>query len=300
MTFRQMEMFIAVCQHKSINRTSVVYHISQQGISKTIRELEEELGCKLLNRDINGVSPTQYGTYFLNECRIILERKNYVCSHITQIKDISRETIFLGMAFGVVSSLPYRLIADFEKTHPHVNIEYTDHSDFYLEELAKKDEYDFCITTGIVDVDRFSAERLFQEEVYLCIPWTHELYHKKHIQMDDLKEQRYAMFSTQFHIRHNFVAACQNSGLDPVIEISSSDFNSLKEIAQHNNLLFVVPAHTIRQDDSKLRYYKFPDDKFSWDVYFVKKNNKVLTENMLAFYRYLKEQFPKIKDKQKI
>ena len=111
MTFRQMELFVAVCEYKSINKTSAAYHISQQGISKTIREVEEELGCVLLNRDINGVSPTRFGTYFLNECRIILERKNYVCSHITQIEDMPQETIYLGMAFGVVSSLPFLPLA---------------------------------------------------------------------------------------------------------------------------------------------------------------------------------------------
>lgn len=298
MTFRQMEVFIAVCECKSINKASSVYYVSQQGISKIIRELEKELGCQLFYRSINGVSPTQYGAYFLDECRIILERKRYMYSHISHVKDVPQETIFLGMAFGVISVLPYKLITDFENTHPHVNIEYADHADFYLEELLKKDEYDFCITTGVMDSDRFSAECLIQEQTYLCIPWTHELYRKKHIQVDDLKCQRYAMFSTQFHIRHNFVATCRNAGFNPIIDISSSDFNSLREIAQHNNLLFVVPAHTISLDDSKLRYYKFPDDNFSWDVYFVKKKNKKLTENMLAFYRYIKEQLPKLNNHQ--
>jgi len=68
-------------------------------------------------------------------------------SHISQIKDVPQETIFLGMAFGVISVLPYKLITDFENTHPHVNIEYSDHADFYLEELLKKDEYDMpCLT----------------------------------------------------------------------------------------------------------------------------------------------------------
>ena len=298
MTFRQMEVFIEVCECKSINKASTVYHVSQQGISKIVRELEEDLGCQLLYRNINGVSPTKYGSYFLDECRIILERKRYMYSHISQIKDVPQETIFLGMAFGVISVMPYKLITDFENTHPHVNIEYSDHADFYLEELLKKDEYDFCITTGVIDADRFSAECLIQEHIYLCIPWTHELYRKKHIHLDDLNCQRYAMFNTQFHIRHNFVAACQNAGFNPIIDISSGDFNSLREIAQHNNLLFVVPAHTIRSDDSKLRYYKFPDDNFSWDVYFVKKKNKVLTENMLAFYRYIKQQLPKLNNHQ--
>ena len=108
----------------------------------------------------------------------------------------------------------------------------------------------------------------------MCIPKAHVLYRKNKIQMDDLKGQRYAMFSAQFHIRHNFVATCQSAGFDPIIDIASSDFNSLKEIALYNNLLFVVPAHTIRPDDSDLRYYEFPDERFIWDVYFVKKKKQ--------------------------
>jgi LysR family transcriptional activator of glutamate synthase operon len=292
MTFRQMEVFIAVCDCKSINKASITLHVSQQGISKIVQALEEELGCQLLHRQKNGISPTQYGVYFLDECRTILERKKYMCSHISEIKDFPQEIIFLGMAFGVVSALPYKLISNFENTHPFVNIEYADHADFYLEKLLKKDEYDFCVTTGILDTDRFSTECLIQEQVYLCIPRTHELYRKKHIYIDYLKCQRYAMYSTEFHIRHNFIATCRNAGFDPIIDVSSGDFNSLREIALHNNLLFVVPAHTIRPDDSKLRYYKFPDDNFTWDVYFVKKKNKELTENMMAFYRYIKEQLP--------
>ena len=292
MTFRQMELFIAVCECKSITKASEIHHVSQQGISKMIRELEKELGCQLLYRDTNGVSPTKYGAYFLDECRIILDRKNHMCSHISKIKDVPQETIFLGMAFGIISVLPYKFIIDFKLLHPHVNIEYADYADFYLEELLKKDEFDFCITTGVVDTDRFSIECLLKEHTYLCIPWTHDLYSKKQIQMNDLKNQRFAMFNPEFHIRHNFVASCRNAGFNPIIDISSGDFNSLREIALNDNLLFVVPAHTIRTDDSKLRYYKFPDDRFTWDVYFVKKKSKKMTENMLALYRYIKKQLP--------
>ncbi len=290
MTFRQMELFAAVCEFGSINKASAAYHLSQQGISKMVRELEAELGCKLLNRDMNGVTPTQYGAYLLKECQVILEKKNFICSHILQVQDASREVIHLGMAFGIISALPYWLISGFEKAHPYVQIEYADHTDFYLETLLKKDEFDFCITTGVMDGDRFSTELLLKEPVYLCIPRTHELYGKDSIQMADLREQRYAMFNTQFHIRHHFDAACRNAGFEPRIEISSGDFNSLKEIAQYHNLLFVVPKHTIRTDDPVLRYYQFPDEKFTWDIYFVKKKNKVLTENMEMFLNYVKRQ----------
>ena len=67
MTFRQMELFILVCEYKSISKTSEKLFISQQGVSKMIRELEKELSCKLLNRTKNSISPTESGLYFLEE-----------------------------------------------------------------------------------------------------------------------------------------------------------------------------------------------------------------------------------------
>ncbi len=289
MTFRQMELFIAVCENKSISKASDIHFISQQGISKMIRELEQELNCILLNRTKNGVIPTENGVYFLGECKAILERKKLLLSTISNPKDFIHETIFLGMAYGMIAALPRSLIANFEKQHEFVSIAYSDHTDLLLETLLQAGDYDFCVTAGILDSDSFSSELLFSEDVFLCIPKKHELFYQNNIEMQDLKEQHFAMFSTQFHIRHNFTAVCKNNGFEPMIDISSSDFNSLKEIAAHDNLLFVVPEHTIVQNDNKYRYYKFPDATFLWNVYFTKKNNKKFTANMTAFYNFLKE-----------
>ncbi len=289
MTFRQMELFIAVCENKSISKASEKLFISQQGISKMIRELEDELSCKLLNRTKNGISPTENGSYFLGECKAILERKDSLLLNIADKREIPHETIYLGMAYGMIAALPHKLIADFEQNHEFVDIAYNDHTDLQLEAQLQNGDYDFCITAGVLDSDSFVSELLFSENIYLCIPKTHELFYKKDIEMVDLEKQHFAMFSTQFHIRHNFVASCKKAGFEPIIDISSNDFNSLKEIAIHNNLLFVVPEHTIIDNKEKFKYYKFPDESFLWNVYFTKKNNKILSNNMHVFYNFLKE-----------
>ncbi len=290
MTFRQMELFAAVCEHKSINRASAVHFISQQGISKMIHELETELGCVLLNRTKQGVTPTQQGAYLLEECLAMLERKNHLCQNLATMEDFPQEIISIGMAFGMASALPTWVMADFERLHPSVHIDYNDQVDFYLEHLLKKEEFDFCVTTGVLDHDVLQAEKLFDEAVYLCIPKTHMLYTKEEISMEDLIGQGFAMFSAQFHIRHNFIQTCQHAGFEPSIAITSNDFNSLKEIARHNNLLFVVPVHTVHPSDTLLRYVPFPLDTLVWSSYFVRKKSKPLTSTMLAFYHFLKEQ----------
>lgn len=288
MTFRQMELFVAVCEHKSMNRAAVACFVSQQSISKTIRELEEELGCQLLLRTQAGVSPTKSGNYLLGECRAIMEKKNFLCSHLAQLAEMPVEVIHLGMAYGIIAAIPYRTLSDFEDKHPYTKIEYGDNNDFYLESLLKKGEYDFCITTGVLDGDLLQGEQLADEGIYLCIPAGHPLFAQPVITMEDLEHQSFAMFSSQFHIRHNFTASCHRFGFAPNISISSSDFNSLKEIARTNQLLFIVPAHTLVDQDPTLRYYPFPDHKLRWGIYFVKKKSRVLSEQAEAFRRYLK------------
>lgn len=290
MTFRQMELFIAVCEEKSINRASEKYFVSQQGISKMMRDLEIELGCTLLNRTSYGVTPTKNGVFFLNECRSMLERKDNLCANITKIQDIPVETVYLGMAFGTIASIPYRLILDYEHNHDFVKIEYIDHPDLRLEELLKKGNYDFGISTGVFDTDEFVCDKVYSEDVYVCIPKTHELFTKNVLSLSDLDGQNFAMFNTEYNIRTNFMRVCKNLGVNHNIEISSGDFNSLKEIAKYNNLLFVVPEHTVSDDDSSLKYLKFPDDSFKWDIYFIQKKGKQLSDTAKDFYIYMKNQ----------
>ena len=251
-----------------------------------IRELEKELNCNLLIRTNSGITLSNQGVYFVNECRAILNRKNLLCSQIIESENFPIENINLGFSYGIISYLSYKVISEFENKFPYIKINYTDQPDLYLELLLKKNDFDFCLNTGVVDTDVFSSKLLSSQPVYLVIPATHEIFGVEDIKMENLKDYKFAMFSTQFNIHHNFLNCCENAGFKPNIAITSNDFNSLMEIAIADNFLFVVPEHTISYSDD-LRYVPFPDDKLVWSVYFVMKKSKVLSEGMSSFYQYL-------------
>lgn len=288
MTFHQMELFVLVCEYKSINRAAEVSYISQQGVSHTIKELEKELGCTLFIRSKKGVTPTKSGIYFLGECIAMLDKRSFLKEHLSNIDNIPVETIHLGMAFGVISALPFNMIKDFEKKHDYIKIDYNDRADYYLERQMLRGDYDFCVTTGIVDSDEVIGECIYTQGIYLCIPPTHLLYTKIDITMDDLRDQSFATFSTQFHIRHDFEWVCKKSGFSPQIEIASNDFNSLREVAINNNFLFVVPAHTRSFTNQDVRYVPFPDNSFEWKIFLTMKKSKVLSDGMTNFYNHIK------------
>lgn len=287
MTFRQMELFVAVCESGSITKASQENHISPQGISRSILDLEKELGCELLLRSISGVRVTAQGSFLRDECRRILKWKNDLPLALSQHAEDQAETVELGMAFGMIGAVPPTLFSGFEALHPGVRIRYSDNTDLSLEALLDRGEYDFCLTTDVMDSDRFEKRVLAHEPVMLCIPGGHDLEKKRTIALEDLDGQHFVMFSTQFFIRHSFDRFCRDAGVEPVIDYVSNDFNSLMALAQQNRLLFAVPEFCVRYLGSQCLYTPFPGGRFRWNICLVKSRRRELSGAAAELWDYL-------------
>ena len=61
MDFRQLETFVEVCEQMSFTKAASNLYISQQGVSKSIKTLEDELGVSLFLRMNSSISLTNYG-----------------------------------------------------------------------------------------------------------------------------------------------------------------------------------------------------------------------------------------------
>ena len=71
MEYKQLEFFLAVCEQKSFSRAAEVCYVSQQAISKSLANLEQELGVQLFVRNSGGVALTEAGRLFEQQVRPI-------------------------------------------------------------------------------------------------------------------------------------------------------------------------------------------------------------------------------------
>src|SRR2546425_5896285 len=74
MELRHLRYFVAVAEAENVSRAALKLHVSQPGLSRQIRDLEEELGFLLLERSAKSVRLTEAGRVFLIEARAVLER----------------------------------------------------------------------------------------------------------------------------------------------------------------------------------------------------------------------------------
>jgi len=61
--------FLAVAEHGSINAAAEQLHVSQPALTRTIRELEEQLGARLFERNAKGATLTDFGFGILGHAR---------------------------------------------------------------------------------------------------------------------------------------------------------------------------------------------------------------------------------------
>ncbi len=74
MDLHQLRNVVEVAQCGSISKAAKKLYMGQPNLSKSLRELEQELGCPLFQRTAQGVAPTPAGAEFLVSARSILEQ----------------------------------------------------------------------------------------------------------------------------------------------------------------------------------------------------------------------------------
>lgn len=76
MRIDQLEIFCQVVKYQSMHLASEHLHMSRQNISKTIQQLESELGCTVFRRSHQGVFLTELGELFLQYASSVIAQTN--------------------------------------------------------------------------------------------------------------------------------------------------------------------------------------------------------------------------------
>jgi DNA-binding transcriptional LysR family regulator len=118
-----METFIRVVQSRSFSAAARHLNIGQPAVSKSIAQLEERLGVRLLMRSTRGLMPTEAGQSYYERARRAIEEANEAefvargaATHLAGRLRISTGGTFSSL--HVVPRLPQFLAA-----HPHLSID---------------------------------------------------------------------------------------------------------------------------------------------------------------------------------
>ena len=102
MDLRHLKYFIAVAEEKNFTRASERLFIAQPPLSRSIQQLEEELGVSLIERGSRPIKLTDAGEFFYAHAQALLNKSSELKSMTQRVGRISR-----ALSIGFVASTLY-------------------------------------------------------------------------------------------------------------------------------------------------------------------------------------------------
>ena len=146
MRIEQLEYLCEIAKRKSMNLASTKLYVSQQTLSTAIKNLENELDTKLLERTYHGVFPTEIGQELIDISQQMLTSLNQLKLKIaaqnnTQLSGSLKIAIEPGLNMLIMP----KVISYFYKYYPNIHPTITTLSKVEIQEAVLRNEFDIGI-----------------------------------------------------------------------------------------------------------------------------------------------------------
>ncbi|MEH7237819.1 LysR family transcriptional regulator [Bacillus sp. JJ1562] len=162
MDIKQLRYFIAIAEEKNITAAANRLHMSQPPLSMQLKQLEEELGVKLFERNGRSMELTDKG-------KILYQRALHLVNNIEEIKNEIQETeegtkgvLAVGVNTLSVSGFSDMLQAFHEK-YPLVSLKVVQNDSYYLAEMVKSRAIELAFVRLPLEHRGFIYEHLLSE-----------------------------------------------------------------------------------------------------------------------------------------
>lgn len=202
MLLRQMKYFLAAVYCKSFNEAAKQCFISQPSFSLQIKQLEKEVGVKLINRNNCNFSLTQAGEKFYEPCkRIVGDVQNLMqnMQHFAEPNQVPSYIIGCKNGYNVCRLLNVINMLNKNSETYHLELLYGDHEQL-LTMLANK-EIDMLITEDRqADVDFLEGELLEITDLCICVSKHSFPPETKTLHISDLSEQTCVIITNRDYV----------------------------------------------------------------------------------------------------
>jgi LysR family transcriptional regulator, benzoate and cis,cis-muconate-responsive activator of ben and cat genes len=139
MELRHLRYFVAVAETENVTRAATKLHVSQPGLSRQIRDLEDEIGFQLFERSAKSVKLTEAGKVFLTEAQAVLQRAESAVKKARAAAGGTQAEIHVGYAPSLAVQILPGILRTFQARFPHVRVVLHDlSSEEMLAQLGEK------------------------------------------------------------------------------------------------------------------------------------------------------------------
>ncbi|MCD8019362.1 MAG: LysR family transcriptional regulator [Clostridiales bacterium] len=252
MELRQIQYFIQLYKDLNITKASKNLYISQQGLSKSVNRLEEELEFPLFERHTFGVVPTKEADMLYTHFNKISSSYHELLLAIDNIHQnrVLRITAFHGFAL----SCEKNLFSEYRELHPDAQIHYEEKANKDIVSYLLCQKSDIAFMLAPIPKELISLHIVRREPIYMVMDSHHPLASKNTVHIDDIYDQQLLLLDIMEDYNHIILKKA---------DISNTTYH-IYDMVSMNEFFHILHASSMIGFSSRLifQYYDFPEIKF--------------------------------------
>jgi len=175
-TYDYYRVFYYVCRYESFTKAAQILNGSQPNITRTINNLESQLGVKLFIRSKKGVVPTEEGKRLYNRISIAFEQICLAEKELEGCKNLEAGLVTIGVSEIALHEVLLPTLSEFRKDYPKISVKITNESTPSALKGLNDGMVDFAlVTTPIEREDEYECVILKEFREFLVAPKDYNL-----------------------------------------------------------------------------------------------------------------------------
>ncbi|CAB3769763.1 LysR family transcriptional regulator [Paraburkholderia solisilvae] len=216
-TLRQLRVFIEVARLQNFSRAGDEIGLTQSAVSRCVRELEAELGLKLIDRTTRDVQLTEAGGNLVASVSRLLTDLDDALREIREIGEQRRGRVVVAASPTIACRLMPQVIAACGRQFPYIALGLRDDVQSDVVRKVKSGEVDFGVVVGPIAADDLLTETLMTDSFCLVSRADHPLAKGQQVEWQSLDGQRLVLLDYASGSRPIIDAALDEHGVHATV-----------------------------------------------------------------------------------
>lgn len=255
---RNVKMLLSLAQTRNISHSAAMLNTTQPGLSKWLKDLEEDIGLPLFERHARGLTPTHYGEVLIEHAKRLEAQLDRASHDMEALREGSAGRVVIGASGAAASDTAPLAILRLLDRMPQAHVSLVEGTtDRLLEQLAQGN---LDLVMGRMAPERIDpaieSESLYMDPIQMVTRPRHPLLSRGKLNWEDLRQYRWIVWPQGTPVRTALDRALAEAGESmprDVVETNSVTSNltllnnsDMIGVASHRAALRLSQMNTLR------------------------------------------------------
>lgn len=209
MNIQQLEYILAVDTYRHFAKAAEHCRVTQPTLSMMIQKLEDELGVKLFDRNMQPVCPTHAGRKVIDQARVVLYQTSLIKDIVNEEEQSLKGTFRLAVLPTIAPYLLPRFFQQISEKHPDLDIRILEMKTAPTLAAMLNGEIDAAIIANQPTEQQLQGDTLYYEQFFAYVAHTESIFKKELIRTADVNDERLWLLDEGHCFRDQLMRFCQ-------------------------------------------------------------------------------------------